>query len=196
MKEIHFLGPNSPNLYQIEKKTPMVWRLLPPKQKVAVWWLPPNSAKRLGTEERSFGKNWRRGQTTSLSWFPFSGWPQENVLEISRVTMNIGSDTCFSLDISWAPALWGNEQSSRDGRVAERRWLGLVLNLLQAPAGTAYSCRPGVGKKIIGTGASIVGSKKVTQHGKTKLESITKTGGNVHASSFRRVGKEDPERNP
>lgn len=72
----------------------------------------------------------------------------------------------------------------------------MVLNLLQAPAGTVDSCRPGVGKKMIGTGASMVGSNKVTHHGKTKLEGITKAGGNFHASSFRRVGKEDPERNP
>ena len=65
----------------------------------------------------------------------------------------------------------------------------MVLNPLQAPASTAYSCGPGVGRKIIGTGASIEGSNKVTQHGKTKLESTSKTGGNVHASRFRRVGR-------
>lgn len=69
----------------------------------------------------------------------------------------------------------------------------------QPPASPSWHSRflrPGVGKKIIGTGASMVGSNKVTHHGKTKLESITKAGGNFHASSFRRVRKEDPERNP
>ena len=67
---------------------------------------------------------------------------------------------------------------------------------LQARSGTADSCGPRVGKKATGTWASVAGSTKVSQQGKTKPESITKAGGNFHTSSSRRVGKEDPERHP